>query len=182
MTKTFSDYYADNVRDQLDAYKKAMEIYRLCVGTYRASKLEVTGIITFKSYDLKFPYQYSDHTDPVARYSDKYTKDVPSTSNNLQMHRLRIESQLEQGTARNYLQRKTFIDTQRNYAWRASSHRQQELAEESDRNITNSVTIERLSEENIVEQASIIVGEYPYKPELEQDVIDWLNVINHRGK
>ena len=158
-----------------------MEIYQLCLGTYRASKLEVTGINNFKSYDSKFPYQYSDHTDPVARYSDKYTKDVPSTSNNQQMHRLRIGSQLDQGKAKNYLQRKTFINTQQNFAWRASSHRQQELADDSDRNITNSVTVERMSEENIVEQASIIVGEYPYKPELEQDVIDWLNVLNHRG-
>ena len=159
-----------------------MEIYQLCVGTYRASRLEVTGIDNFKSYDSKFPYQYSDHSDPVAKYSDKYSKHVPSTSNSVQMHRLRADNQLDEGRARNYLQRKTFIDTRTNVAWRASSHRQQELADESDRNISNSVTVERVSEENIVEQASIIVGEYPYKPELEQDVIDWLNVINHRGK
>ena len=154
----------------------------MCIGTYRAHKLEVTGIDSFKSFDSKFPYQYSDHTDPVAKYSDLYNKMIPSSMSTIQLSRLRTADQSEDQSARTYLQRKTFVNTQTNYAWRMSSVRQQELAEVSDINITNSTTIERNSEEDIVEQASLIVGEYPYKAELEQDVLDWLNVINHRGK
>ena len=158
-----------------------MEIYQLCMGTYRASKLEVWGIDNFKSFDSKYPFQYSDHTDPVAGYSDLYNKMIPSFQSGLQMNRIRTTGQSDETKVKTYLQRKTFVDTQSNVAWRASSHRQQEMAEVSTENISNSVTGRRVSEEDIAEQASIIVGEYPYKPELEQDVIDWLNVINQRG-
>ena len=120
-----------------------MEIYQLCLGTYRASKLEVWGIDNFKSFDSKFPYQYSDHTDQVAQYSDIYSKMIPSVQSHMQLQRIRADTHSDETSARTYLQRKTFVDTQTNVAWRASSYRQQELAEVSDINITNSVTVER---------------------------------------
>lgn len=160
----------------------AMDIYKLCMGTYQAGKLEVTGINSFKSFDLKYPYQYSDHTDPVANYSDKYAKDIPKDDTYMQLQRLRIaDERPNTAQTRKYLGRKTFIDIKTNVKWRAVSFKQKELADVSDNNITNSTTIERMSEENIVEQASMVIGEYPYKAEMEQDVLDWLNVTNKTG-
>ena len=163
---------------QLEAHKMATDIYQLCMGTYRANKLEVTGIRTFKSFDSKFPYQYSDYSDPVADYSDIYSKHR-NTSDRLRNVKTAEDS--GQGSTQNFIGRKTFVDTQSNYKWRMASVKQNQLTEISTLTINNSVTIERRSEDDILEQASFVIGEFPYKPELEQDVLDWLNVINQTG-
>lgn len=170
---------AENVAKQIEAHKAALEIYKLCLGTYQAAKLEVTGIDNLRSFDLKYPYHFSDSTDPVTKYSPLYSNVVVNKSATTKRQESTTGPVSPQAKA--YLENKKFIDTKTNYKWRAASFKQQELAEVSSENITNTITIERITEDDIVEQASILIGQYPYKPSFEQDAIDWMNVINKTG-
>ena len=166
---------------QLEAHKAAIEIYRLCAKSYQAAKIEVTGIDNFRSFDLKFPYQLSDKDDPVANYSSIYASQQPGqvTYDKLRMAQGTQNRSSQRFT--NFIQHKNFVDVKKDFPWRLTSIRQQELLTVSDENMESSMMVERISEEDIVEQASMVIGDYPYRPEVEEEVISWLNIINKKG-
>ena len=47
--------------------------------------------------------------------------------------------------------------------------------------MANATMVPTVTEEEIREQASLVVGEYPFKPEVVQNINDYLNIINHTG-
>ena len=159
-----------------------MDIYRMCGNNYEAAKQEITGIQSLRSFDQKFPAQLSDREDPVAEHSSIYANWMPSQATNDKMHAIRRDQNRTSDSFATYLQRKNFVNVTTDHRWRIASIRQQQLASTSDNNLMNSIMVERVSEEDIIEQASLVVGEYPYRPEVEEDIVNWLNVINKKGK
>ena len=152
------------------------------MGTYQAAKIEVSGIDNFRSFDQKYPAQLSDSDDPVASYSPLYSNFIPNKSTYDKFRAIKMDGNRYTEKFATYIQHKTFVDVKSDHKWRVASFKQQEMATVSDTNIVSSTMVERVSEDEIIEQASIVVGNYPYRPEFEEDVIDWMNVINKKGK
>lgn len=150
----------------------------------KRAAVRVDGIKTFKSFDFKYPFQYSDKTDPVAKHSQIYRDHIQSQRVIENMRNLSVEASSieEDSTAGQLLANKEFVDTKNNERWRSIAFKQMDLANVSDNNLLESTMIQRRSEDEIQEQASIIIGQYPFKPEIEQKVIDVMNIINGTGK
>ena len=167
---------------QLEAHKAALELYQMSMGTYQSTKIEVVGIDNLRSFDQKYPAQISDVDDPISAYSSLYANSAMNKESQEKLRAIKVGANSQSENFVTYVQRKNFIDVKTNHKWRVASFRQQELVEVSDTNIVNSTMVERVSEDDIVEQASMVVGNYPYRPEFEEDIIDWINVINKKGK
>ena len=154
----------------------------MAIGNYQADKIEVVGIDNLRSFDQKFPSQISDLDDPITSYSPIYSNFMPSKSTYDKLKAIKSDTHRDSGNFTTYIQRKNFIDVKTDHRWRVASFRQQELVSVTDTNMVNSTMVERVTEEEIVEQASMVIGNYPYRPEFEEDIIGWMNVINKKGK
>ena len=154
----------------------------MSIATHKKAITRVNGMNSFKTFVCKYPFQYSDKADPVAKYSQLF-REMQSQQSIDNMRTLSMEacSIEDEGQASNLLAEKRFIDTKSNERWRSISIKQMDLSNVTDNNLLESTMVQRRSEDEILEQASIVIGQFPFHPEIEQKVIDIMNIINGTG-